>query len=110
MARILLISKQTGEVKAGYYGVCWLYIVLGPFVPLVREGPGVALKHFMYTICTLSIYYIIQIFKYNKDYTTRRLREGWNFAGSDAENRLAATALGVAYERVTEAQVGKEFG
>lgn len=109
MAKVMMINKKTGEIKPGFYGICWSYLFLGPIVPWMREGFGTAVKHLLYIVITLSIYGIVQIFSYNKNYTKRMLRDGWNLGRSDAENRLAATALGVAYERVTETQVGKKF-
>ena len=109
MTTIPLISEKTGEIKKGHYGVCWLYLFLGPLIPWKREGFGQALKHLAYGVLTLTAYFWIQLFSYNKTYTMRLLRAGWNFAGSDAENRLAAVALGVAYERVTESQIGNKF-
>ncbi len=97
MARSITIKHpSSGMTKNGYYGFSWTYFFFGFFVPLFRGELGVAALHALFSILTLGIWQIIICFLYNKQYMTRMLTEkGWVLAGSDDENLLAKSALGI---------------
>ena len=93
--KINIKHKESGMVKIGFYGFSWTYLLFGWFVPLFRGELGVGALHLLFTIFTFGLWQFIVCFLYNKQYMTRMLTGGWALAGSDADNVVARTALGV---------------
>lgn len=88
-------SEATGMIKTGYYGYSWTYLFFGWFVPVFRGELGVAALHLLFTILTGGLWQIIFSFLYNRQYMTRMLTYGWVLAGSDGQNQMAKSALGM---------------
>lgn len=88
--------KESGMMKMGLYGFSWTYLLFGCFVPIIRGELGVGALHFLFSIVTFGLWQLIASFLYNKQYMTRMLTNGWELAGSEAENHKARAALGMA--------------
>ncbi len=93
--KILLKHKETGLMKEGCYGFSWTYFFFGCFVPIFRGEMLTAALHLLFIICSLSIFWWVEMFLYNKQYMTRMLTSGWELAGSEEENKSAKAALGM---------------
>ena len=93
---IQIKHKHSGLIKTGVYGFSWTYLFFGVFVPLLRGELGVAALHFLFSVITFGLWQLVLCFIYNKQYMTRMLTNGWELAGSEAENEAARIALGIA--------------
>lgn len=87
--KILMKHPQTGIVKTGFYGYSWTLFFWGFLPPLFRGD----IKAGLLLLCTLSLAAPFYAFVYNKHYTQSLIRQGFVFAGSDAENALAKQKL-----------------
>jgi hypothetical protein len=88
-------NPQTGQTKTGFYGYSWTYLLFGWWVPLLRGELGVAALHLLFSVFTLGIWQVIVSFMFNKQYTNRKITEGYRFADSPEINAEAARAVGV---------------
>lgn len=101
--RIALKHKETGLVKAGFYGFSWTTLFFGFFPALFRGDFITFIGGFVITIIiafvTMGIgaFFIglIWAFMYNNYYTRKLLERGYVLASSEGENALAASALGL---------------
>jgi hypothetical protein len=94
--KIQMKHESSGMIKDGYYGFSWTYLCWGWLVPIFRGEMGIAATHLLFTVFTLSIFQLVNCFLYNKQYMTRMLTNGWELLGSEAENKQAKIALGIA--------------
>jgi len=101
--RIAMRHKDTGIVKDGFYGFSWTTFFFG-FFPALFRGDfitfiGGFVIAFIIGLVTMGFgaffVWIVWAFMYNKYYTRRLLERGYALAGSDADNALAASALGI---------------
>jgi|TARA_B110000881_G_scaffold186192_1_gene174811 hypothetical protein len=90
--------NESGLLKTGVHGFSWTYLFFGFFVPLFRGETQTAFIHLILQVITGGIWQIYCCFVYNKNYMTRMLTSGWELDGSEDQNRIAATELGIAYE------------
>lgn len=88
-------NPLTGQTKTGFYGYSWTYLLFGWWVPLLRGELGVAALHLLFSFVTLGIWQVIVSFMFNKQYTNRKITEGYRMADTPDENARAAQALGV---------------
>ena len=102
--RIAMRHKETGMVKDGFYGFSWTTFFFG-FIPALFRGDfitfiGGFIVSLIIAIMTAGLgaifISIVWAFMYNKYYTRRMVERGYEFAGSDGDNVLAAAALGIA--------------
>jgi hypothetical protein len=93
---IMMKHEESGMVKKGYYGFSWTYFFWGWLVPIIRGEMGLGALHLLFTILTMYIFQLVNAFLYNKQYMTRMLTGGWTLSGSEAENKQAKMALGIA--------------
>jgi hypothetical protein len=93
--RISIRHTESGLVRSGYYGFSWTYLLFGWFVPLFRGELGVGALHILFWFMTFGLWQLIVCFLYNRQYMTRMLTNGWVLAGSDGDNIVAGTKLGV---------------
>ena len=93
--KINIKHESSGMVKTGFYGFSWTYLFFGWIVPLFRGELGVGALHLLFTLLTGGLWQLIDSFLYNKQYMTRMLTNGWVLDGSDSDNTLAGTALGI---------------
>jgi hypothetical protein len=101
--RIALKHKETGLVKDGFYGFSWTTFFFGFFPALFRGDFITFIGGFVISviiaIVTMGIgaFFIgvVWAFMYNKYYTRRLLERGYVLAGAEADNALAAAALGI---------------
>jgi hypothetical protein len=101
--RIALKHKETGIVKDGFYGFSWTTLFFG-FIPALFRGDfitfiGGFVIYVIIAMMTLGIgaFFVgfIWAFLYNKYYTCKLLERGYMLAGSDADNAIAASRLGI---------------
>jgi hypothetical protein len=102
--RIAMRHKETGLVKDGFYGFSWTTLFFG-FIPALFRGDFITFIG-GFVICILVSLVtagvgalpisIIWAFMYNKYYTRRLIERGYEFASSEGDNVLAASALGIA--------------
>ena len=85
-------------MKTGVYGFSWTYLFFGWFVPLFRGETQTGFIHLLLIIITGGIWWIFMCFKYNEQYMSRMITNGWVLAGSEDENRLAAAQLNITYD------------
>lgn len=90
---ILMRNPTSGIVKKGFYGFSWTVFFFGFFVPFCRGDSKSGL--IMLLLCWMPIIQLILSFKYNKMYTLKLVDQGYEFAGSDAENTMAMSSLGI---------------
>jgi hypothetical protein len=101
--RIVLKHKETGVVKAGFYGFSWTTFFFGFFPALFRGDFITFIGGFIISVIIAAVtmgigaFFIglVWAFMYNKYYTCKLLERGYVLASSEAENALAASALGV---------------
>lgn len=93
--RIMMKNNSTGQMKSGFYGFSWTYLIFGWWVPLIRGELGVAALHLLFSIVTFGIWQLIVSFLYNKQYTSRLIEKGFRFSDSPTNNQRAAEAIGV---------------
>jgi hypothetical protein len=102
--RITLRHKESGIVKDGYYGFSWTTLFFGFFPALFRGDFITFIGGFVVSVIIAIMTWgvgipfigLIWAFMYNKYYTRRQLERGYVLAGSDGDNAMAASALGVA--------------
>ena len=101
--KIAMRHKETGIVKNGFYGFSWTTLFFGFFPALFRGdfitfigGFAVSMIIAAFTLGIGAFFIgLVWAFMYNKYYTRKLLERGYVFAGSESENALAATAVGV---------------
>jgi len=101
--RISMKHKETGIMKDGFYGFSWTTLFFGFFPALFRGDFVTFIGGFVISVIigliTLGIgaFFIglIWAFMYNKYYTRKLLERGYVLAGSEGDNALAASALGM---------------
>lgn len=101
--RIAMKHRDTGIMRDGFYGFSWTTLCFGFFPSLFRGDFITFIGGFVISviigIVTLGfgafLVNLIWAFMYNKHYTRKLLTAGYVFAGSDGDNALAASALGV---------------
>ena len=102
--RIALKHKESGIMKEGFYGYSWTTLIFGFFPALFRGDfvtfiggfvVSVIIGIFTFGIGTLFIS-LVWSFMYNKYYTRKLLERGYVFAGTESENALAASGVGIA--------------
>ena len=105
--RIALKHKESGVMKEGFYGFSWTTLFFGFFPTLFRGDflsfiggfvVSVIIGLFTFGIGALFIG-LIWAFAYNNYYTRKLLERGYAFAGTESENSLAASALGLGAPR-----------
>ena len=89
---------ESGMMKTGVYGFSWTYLFFGWFVPLFRGETQTGFIHLLLIMITGGIWQIYMCFKYNEQYMSRMITSGWELAGSEDENRLAAAQLSISYD------------
>jgi hypothetical protein len=102
--RIALKHKDSGIVKDGYYGFSWTTLFFGFFPALFRGDFITFIGGFVVSVIIALVTAgfgalfigLVWAFMYNKYYTRRLLERGYVLAGSEGDNTMAASALGVA--------------
>lgn len=100
---ISMIQKDTGLKMVGYYGFSWTTFFFGFIPALFRRDFLVFLGGFTIQVIfglvtaglAMPVIGLIWAFWYNRYYTRKLIEKGYVFAGTPAENDLAASALGV---------------
>ncbi len=69
--------KKNGITKELATGFSFKYFLFGAFYVWAKQGFGKACKHSLLTMVTLSIYYWVQCFKYNKNCIEDLILEGY---------------------------------
>ena len=80
--------KKNGITKELATGFSFKYFLFGSFYVWAKQGFGKACKHSLLTMVTLSIYYWIQCFKYNKSCIEDLILEGYEPATLQDEQYL----------------------
>ncbi|MBU11486.1 MAG: hypothetical protein CML59_02120 [Rhodobacteraceae bacterium] len=93
--KVQVTHSDSGLQKNGFHGYCWTYFIFGWFVPLFRGELGVGALHFLFTVITLGVFWLVMPFLYNKQYTSRLLTSGFSFSDSEENNELARKKLKV---------------
>jgi len=81
--------------KKGYVGFSWTYMFFGWIVPIFRGEMLTALLHLIFSVVTVLIFHIVEMFLYNGQYMRRQLAEGWQLDRSDPNFPYAAMKLGI---------------
>ena len=101
--RIVMRHKESGIIRDGYYGFSWTTLFFGFFPALFRGDFMVFIGGFVIAIIIacytlgIGVFFVsfVWAFMYNKYFTRKLLERGYVFSGSDEENALAASAIGV---------------
>jgi uncharacterized protein YecT (DUF1311 family) len=93
--KVMLFNPSNGLYKEGYFGFSWTYLFFGWIVPIFRSELGVAALHLLFTLCTFGIWQLIFPFLYNKQYTQRRLQEGFILRDNEYVEQKARMALSI---------------
>ena len=80
--------KKNGITKELATGFSFKYFLFGAFYVWAKQGFGKACKHSLLTMVTLSIYYWVQCFKYNKNCIEDLILEGYEPATLQDEQYL----------------------
>lgn len=91
----MMKHPQTNLVKKGFIGFSWTTFFFGGLPALFRGDILTGVLVLVASMLTFGIAGIIWAFMYNKRYTTGLLEQGYVFADTDANNTMAAAALGV---------------
>jgi hypothetical protein len=92
---VMLRNPQTGIVKKGYYGFSWTTFFFGGLPALCRADFLVGVLILIGSVLTFGIANIIAAFLYNKQYTTKLVEQGYQFADNDGNVALARAKLGI---------------
>jgi len=92
---ILLTQPKTGLIKKGFYGFSWTMLFFGGLVPLFRGDVVMGLLLILLQLFTWGLGTFIFAFFYNKQYTTKLIERGYVLAGSESENALARSRIGI---------------
>jgi hypothetical protein len=92
---VRLKNEYTGQIRTGYWGFSWTYLIFGFWVPLIRGELGIAALHLFFTLVTAGLWQLIVCFLYNKQYSNRLIADGFRFNDSALVNRKAAFEIGV---------------
>jgi len=90
-------------MKDGYYGFSWTTLLFGFFPALFRGDFITFIGGFVITAIIALVTFgigalfinLVWAFMYNKYFTRKLLERGYAFAGSEGDNALAASNLGV---------------
>jgi len=96
-------QRETGIMKDGYYGFSWTTLLFGFFPALFRGDFITFIGGFVITAIIALVTFgigalfinLVWAFMYNKYFTRKLLERGYAFAGSEGDNALAASNLGV---------------
>jgi hypothetical protein len=102
--RIALKHKESGIIKDGYYGFSWTTFFFGFFPALFRGDFITFIGGFVISVIIgimsfgVGAFFVgfVWAFMYNKYYTRKLIERGYTLAGAEADNMLAASALGIA--------------
>lgn len=101
--KIPMKNPQNGLTKDGFYGFSWTSLFFGGFPALFRGDFLTFLGLFAMIIVIglvtagIGAFFvtIVWAFMYNKYYTKKLIEKGYKFNGTDEQNKLAASAIGV---------------
>lgn len=97
MATVVMMKHpQTGLIKKGFVGFSWTTLFFGGFPALFRGDFLMGVVFVVLALFTAGLSNIIVAFFYNKQFTTKLVEQGYQFADSEAVNSLARAKLGVA--------------
>ena len=97
MATVVMMKHpQTGLIKKGFFGFSWTTLLFGGFPALFRGDFVMGVVFIVLAVLTGGLSNIIVAFFYNKQFTTKLVEKGYQFADNDAVNSLARAKLGVA--------------
>jgi hypothetical protein len=103
--KVAMRHRDSGNFKNGYYGYSWTTFFWGPFPALFRGD----ILTFIVVCLLLTVIGIMTAgaggwlaiilwgFFYNKYYTSRLLKKGYQFASNEGINTKAAAAMGCPY-------------
>jgi len=92
----MMRHPQTGLVKKGFVGFSWTTLFFGGFPALFRGDIVVGLVVILINFFTVGIAGLIWAFIYNKNYTSKLIEAGYQFADGEALNALARAKVGIA--------------
>ena len=92
---VQLKHTDSGLNKKGFYGYCWTYFLFGAFVPIFRGEIGIGLLHFIFTVITFGLFWLIMPFLYNKQYTNRLLTNGFKLSEDEEIDAAIKERIGV---------------
>jgi len=98
--QILMKNPSTGIVKKGFYGFSWTTFCWSG-IPAIMRGDTLT-GIIMLCFCWFPLITLIMAFKYNKMYTTKLIEQGYEFAGTETENEIARTQLGIIKKQTNE--------
>ena len=101
--RIAMKHKESGIMKDGYYGFSWTTLFFGFFPALFRGDFITFIGGFVVSVIIGVMTFgigalfigLIWAFMYNKYYTRKLIERGYALAGSEGDNTIAASALGI---------------
>ena len=97
MATVVMMKHpDTGLVKKGFVGFSWTTLFFGGFPALFRGDFLMGVVFIVLGCFTLGISSVIIAFFYNKQYTTKLVESGYQFADNEGVNSLARAKLGIA--------------
>jgi hypothetical protein len=106
--KIQMRHKENGLPKTGFMGFSWTTLIFGIFVPVFRFDwltlvASIAV-HMILAVTTLGIgnviAWIVWSFYYNKYYTIKLIKKGYEFSDSLEANGRASAMVGLSGWRV----------
>ena len=93
---VMMKHPDTGLIKKGFVDFSWTTLFFGGFPALFRGDFLVGVIFIVLACFTLGLSSVIVAFFYNKQYTTKLIEAGYQFADSEGLNSIARAKLGVA--------------
>lgn len=90
---VMLRNPKTGITKTGFVGFSWTIFFFGGLPPLFRGDFVMGLVFIALQILTCGISGLVLAFFYNKQYTTKLIEQGYEFADSESKVALARSRL-----------------
>ena len=87
MATVVMLKKGN-LTKKGFVGFSWTTLFFGVLVPVIRFDIVGIVVAFILTILTWGLFQLVFCFVYNKFYTVRLLRDGWEPLDKESERIL----------------------
>ena len=92
---VMMRHPATGQVRKGLVGFSWTTLFFNGLPAMIRGDIVSGIAMFAAACCTFAISNVAFAFLYNKYYTTKLLKKGYEFADTAANIQTAKRKLGL---------------
>ena len=92
---VMMRHPATGLLKKGFHGFSWTTLFFGGLPALFRGDFIFGLAFLALAVLTCNVSSLILAFIYNKQYTSRLIEAGYEFADTEERNARARSRIGM---------------